>query len=92
MLAALVVDAGRTCSADRLAAALYGDAFPPTWRKVVQGSVGRLRHALGPHAIATVADGYRLDLGDSELDTRRFERLVADAADLTTAGEHERRR
>ena len=90
VLAALVVDAGRICPADRLADALYGDALPPTWRKVVQGSVGRLRHALGPHAIATVADGYRLELGDSELDTRRFERLVADAADLSTAGEHER--
>ena len=52
---------------------------PATWRKVVQGSVGRLRQALGPQAIATVDGGYRLELGDDELDTRRFERLVADA-------------
>jgi WD40 repeat protein/DNA-binding SARP family transcriptional activator len=90
VLAALVVDAGRVCAADRLADALYGPAPPATWRKVVQGSVGRLRQLLGPHAIATVGDGYRLELGDDELDARRFERLVGEAADLTTAGEHER--
>jgi WD40 repeat protein/DNA-binding SARP family transcriptional activator len=90
VLAALVVDGGRICPADRLADALYGADPPPTWRKVVQGSVGRLRQVLGPHAIATVGDGYRLELGDDELDARRFERLVAEAARLTGSGEHER--
>ncbi len=63
---------------------------PPTWRKVVQGSVVRLRRALGPLAIETTADGYRLAVGDDDVDVRRFEQLVATAADLGAAGEHER--
>ena len=90
VLAALVVSAGRVCAADRLADALYGGEPPATWRKVVQGSIVRLRQVLGAHAIATAGDGYRLELGDDELDIRRFERLVAEAAGLTVAGEHER--
>ena len=48
VLAALVVMSGRFCAADRLAAALYGDQDPPhSWRKVVQGSIMRLRGVLG---------------------------------------------
>jgi DNA-binding SARP family transcriptional activator/outer membrane protein assembly factor BamB len=89
-LAALVVDSGRVCTADRLAAALYGDDAPATWRKVVQGCVGRLRRMLGAQAILTVAGGYRLGLGDEQIDVRRFERLVADADELAAVGEHER--
>ena len=90
VLAALVVEAGRVCPADRLAEALYGESPPATWRKVVHGSVGRLRRLLGDHAIVTTRAGYRLELGDDEIDVRRFERLVAEAERLSTAGEHER--
>ena len=35
VLAALVVEAGRVCPADRLAEVLYGSAPPTTWRKVM---------------------------------------------------------
>ena len=90
VLAALVVEAGRVCQADRLAEALYGSSPPATWRKVVQTSIGRLRHHLGGHAIVTSGSGYRLELGDDEIDVRRFERLVGEAERLAAAGEHER--
>lgn len=90
VLAALVVMAGRVCPPDRLAAALYGDDPPPTWRKVVQGSVVRLRRLLGPMAVETSAAGYRLVVGDDEIDARRFERLVRQAADLAGTGDDER--
>jgi DNA-binding SARP family transcriptional activator/WD40 repeat protein len=90
VLAALVVEAGRVCPADRLAEALYGEAPPATWRKVVHGSVGRLRRLLGDHAIVTTGSGYRLELGDDEIDVRRFERLVGEAESLLVSGEHER--
>jgi DNA-binding SARP family transcriptional activator len=90
VLAALVVEGGRVCTADRLAAALYGSAPPRTWRKVVHGSVGRLRNALGTQAIATMDGGYRLDLGDDQIDVRRLERLVGEAHGLAAVGEPER--
>lgn len=75
---------------DRLAAALYGDDPPPTWRKVVQGSVMRLRRALGEQSIETTADGYRLVVGDDQIDAVRFEHLVERAARLRDAGDPER--
>ncbi|HEX2370894.1 MAG TPA: BTAD domain-containing putative transcriptional regulator, partial [Acidimicrobiia bacterium] len=90
VLAALVAESPRACSADRLASALYGGNPPPTWRKVVQGCVGRLRRVLGAHAIATLPDGYRLELGDDEIDVRRFERLLNKAEELSAVGEPER--
>src|SRR5262245_12451063 len=90
VLAALVVVGADGCSADGLAAALYGDNPPPTWRKVVQGAVVRLRRALGPRAIETTPAGYRLTLGDEEVDVRRFERLVRQASELADMGDPER--
>jgi DNA-binding SARP family transcriptional activator len=89
-LAALVVEAGRVCPADRLAEALYGTAPPVTWRKVVHRSISRLRQQLGSHAIVTTGSGYRLELGDDEIDVRLFERLLAEAERLSGVGEHER--
>jgi DNA-binding SARP family transcriptional activator/WD40 repeat protein len=90
VLGALVAEAGRVCPPDRLAEAVYRSDPPATWRKVVHGSVGRLRHCLGAQAIATVDGGYRLELGDDQIDVRRFERLVAEGERLAGVGEPER--
>ena len=90
VLGALVVEAGRVCPPDRLAEALYGSAPPATWRKVIHGSVGRLRHALGAQAILTVDGGYRLELGDDQVDVRRVERMIVEAERLSGVGEPER--
>ena len=87
----VLVGAGdrRVCPtpAATLAEALYGDDPPPTWRKVVQGSVLRLRQALGARAIETTPDGYRLALGDDDVDARRFERTYERAAELVEVGQ-----
>ena len=40
---------------------MWGDVPPPTWNKVVQGCVSRLRKVLGVAAIETSPAGYRLD-------------------------------
>ncbi len=81
-----LVAGGRDVAADRLADALYGHQPPPTWRKVVQGSIVRLRQALGARAIETTVDGYRLVIGDDDIDVRRFERLGRDASELAEVG------
>ena len=68
--------ARRPVSTEGLADALWGDALPASWAKVVYGCVWRLRKVLGAPAIERVPTGYRLSLADDELDNRVFERLV----------------
>ena len=87
VLSALEIGGSAPTPAATLAGALYGDDPPPTWRKVVQGSVLRLRQALGPQAIETTPDGYRLALGDDDVDARRFERTYERAAELVEVGQ-----
>ena len=76
VLSALVVNAREPMSTEVLADALWGDALPASWAKVVYGCVWRLRKVLGAAAIDKVPSGYRLTLGDDELDHRLFERLL----------------
>ncbi len=76
VLSALVVHARRPVSTEALADALWGETVPASWAKVVYGCVWRLRKVLGAPAIDRVPSGYRLSLGDDELDHRVFERLV----------------
>ena len=90
VLSALVVSMGSVCPADRLAAALYGDDLPATWRKVVQGTIVRLRRSLGAAAIETTPDGYRLAIADDEVDLRRLERLLDRAKQLLGDGDYDR--
>jgi DNA-binding SARP family transcriptional activator/WD40 repeat protein len=79
ILSALALEPGEVLSPDRLADALWGETAPKSWPKVVQGSMMRLRRALGPDAIETTSMGYRLSVPDDDVDTARFERLVARA-------------
>jgi ABC-type glycerol-3-phosphate transport system substrate-binding protein/DNA-binding SARP family transcriptional activator len=90
VLAALVVRAGEAVSADQLADALWGEQVPPSWQKVLQGCIVRLRKVLGRDAIETRHDGYRLTLAAEDVDTRRFEQLVGRSRELLVLGEHER--
>jgi DNA-binding SARP family transcriptional activator/WD40 repeat protein len=91
VLAALVVMSGRFCTADRLAAALYGDQDPPaSWRKVVQGAVMRLRAVLGADGIESSANGYRLAIPDDEIDARLFERQLREAEVASARDDGER--
>jgi DNA-binding SARP family transcriptional activator/WD40 repeat protein len=90
VLSALAVHSGEALSAEQLADALWGEQPPASWPKIVQGSVVRLRRTLGRDAVVTTTSGYRLALGDDEIDIRRFERLVDRGRSLAGTGEPDR--
>jgi DNA-binding SARP family transcriptional activator len=54
VLEVLALRPGEVVAAERLADAVWGESPPPTWNKVVQGCVVRLRKVLGATAIETV--------------------------------------
>ena len=87
VLSALVVRAGEPISTEALADALWAGDLPPTWSKVLQGCVVRLRKLLGPAAIESAAHCYRLVLTDEELDHRMFERLLDRAREALAGGD-----
>jgi DNA-binding SARP family transcriptional activator/WD40 repeat protein len=87
ILSALALEPGEVLSPDRLADALWGETPPKSWPKVVQGSMMRLRRALGPDAIETTSTGYRLLVSDDDVDHVRFERLVARAREFAAVRE-----
>ena len=90
MLTALALHEGEVVSGEQLADALWGDAVPASWNKVVQGCIVRLRKALGPGSIDTDPHGYRLVLAPDDIDARQFERSLGRARELLALGEHER--
>ncbi|WP_067826396.1 AfsR/SARP family transcriptional regulator [Actinomadura kijaniata] len=79
LLAALALSAGDTVSVKRLALALWGEDFPANARRGVHTYVARLRRVLGPDAVRTMPDGYRLDADPDRIDVLRFRRLLAEA-------------
>lgn len=90
VLAGLAVRPGEVVAPDRLAQALWGETWPETWSKVVQGCVMRLRRVLGADAIETSARGYRLTVRAEDIDSQRFERLLGRGRELLTLSEPER--
>lgn len=84
VLAALLVDAGRTVSVDALVEELWGDEVPQTPRKTVQGYVWRLRALLGPLSdrLYTEPAGYRLVVHPPEVDAERAVAQVSRARRL----------
>jgi DNA-binding SARP family transcriptional activator len=82
LLAMLALHAGSTISTDGLVEGLWGERPPATAVKMVQLFVSQLRKTLaaaGTDAeIVTRGRGYELRLGHGEVDSRRFERLVAE--------------
>jgi WD40 repeat protein/DNA-binding SARP family transcriptional activator len=79
VLSVLVLHAREVIEADRFADALWGDDQPASSGKVVQGCVMRIRKLLGSATIITEPGGYRLALGDDDVDLHRFERLLGRA-------------
>jgi WD40 repeat protein/DNA-binding SARP family transcriptional activator len=90
VLAALVVRVGEPTSTEALANALWGEALPASWAKVVHGCVVRLRKRLGVAAIESGPAGYVLTLTDEELDHRLFERRLEWAREALAGGDAER--
>lgn len=87
VLSALALGRGSTSAPDVLAEALWGDSPPSTWPKVLQGAIVRLRRSLGREAIESVAGGYRLAIGESDLDAAAFAALVTRARALAASGD-----
>jgi WD40 repeat protein/DNA-binding SARP family transcriptional activator/energy-coupling factor transporter ATP-binding protein EcfA2 len=90
VLEALTVRRGEVVGAETLADAWWGERVPATWTKALQGCLVQLRKALGPRAIETRPQGYRLVVPADEVDAGRFERHVARAQELLTLGEADR--
>lgn len=86
LLTTLLLDANRLVPTDRIADILWGDDLPDDPAGAVRTHVSRLRKALPAGTQLTTMDaGYRLTLGHDDLDSWRFERLLASAEDA--AGE-----
>ncbi len=90
VLSALCVQPGQAVPAEVLADAVWGEAPPKSWGKVVQGSVMRLRRAVGSTVIETTAGGYRIVLPEGQLDTVEFEHLVARGRSFLAVNEPQR--
>ncbi len=85
LLALFLVHANETLSTDSLIEELWGDSPPTTAAKTVQVHVSHLRKALAlgvengaDGVILTRGRGYELRLDPGQLDSRRFEALVAE--------------
>jgi DNA-binding SARP family transcriptional activator/WD40 repeat protein len=90
VLQALTIGQGQPVTADELADALWGDSPPVSAHKNLQSCIMRLRKVLGPDAIETSRDGYRLAVPTDEIDARRFEAQVERARGLLEVGEADR--
>ena len=86
LLAALLAEANRVVSVDRLFEALWGDHPPRTASKTLQTYVGHLRRHLGER-LAHRSPGYALRVEPGELDAAEFERLVGEGRLALLRGE-----
>jgi len=89
LLAILVLDAGRVVPTDRLVDLLWGEEAPKTATASLQNSVARLRRALGADVLETRAPGYLLNVGQDQIDARRFERSLVDGRRMPAAERRE---
>lgn len=94
VLAVLLVNANKIVPVNSLIDAVWGSAPPATADKQVQTCVWRLRNAFAAAGapvdlIETGQGGYRIRLGDEDLDAHAFEKAVRRARDLVAAGELE---
>ncbi len=78
LLVALLLDANRIVSSDRLLEILWGAAPPATAVNALHVHVSHLRKLLGRERVVTRPPGYELRVHQDELDLERFERLWAE--------------
>jgi predicted ATPase/DNA-binding SARP family transcriptional activator len=84
LLAALLVEADRFVSRDRLIDELWGDEPPATAENALQAQIASLRRLM-PGRIVTSGTTYRLMARPEEIDARRFEMAVREAEGLLEA-------
>ncbi|MDT9697312.1 BTAD domain-containing putative transcriptional regulator [Streptomyces sp. P17] len=86
LLAALLLEAGRTVSVEALKDALWGGAPPASAHASLHNHVTRLRRLLDdPSRLRAVSPGYLLRVDDGELDVHVFEAHLAAARAAHTA-------
>jgi predicted ATPase/DNA-binding SARP family transcriptional activator len=91
LLAALLVARGEVVTADRLLAAVWGDAPSDGAPTALRAYVSRLRGVLGDAApLRHRPPGYCLSLADATLDADEFEQRVRTARAAAAAGDHQR--
>lgn len=91
LLAALILNAGKTLVVEKLADAVWDEHPPRDARGAIHAYVMRLRRALNGTAAApvirTVPGGYLLDVDDEATDVARFRRLTRQAERAAAAGD-----
>jgi predicted ATPase/DNA-binding SARP family transcriptional activator len=89
LLALLLLNAGKVVPRDALVDGIWGEAAPQRAANALQVQIHALRKHIGTERIETHGSGYRIRVGDDELDVLRFEELVqrARAQDPEEAGE-----
>jgi DNA-binding SARP family transcriptional activator len=88
LLTMLLLYANEPVSAERLALALWGDEAASGAVRNLHVHVSRLRKALADEDVLTTTPvGYRLRVGEGELDADRFQRLAEDGRRALTAGD-----
>jgi DNA-binding SARP family transcriptional activator len=80
VLAVLVLRAGEVVSAESLIDDVWGEQPPRTASTSLQNAISALRRLLGPGVVLTRAPGYMLAVDADQVDVRRFERLLREAA------------
>jgi DNA-binding SARP family transcriptional activator/Tfp pilus assembly protein PilF len=88
VLAALLLHAGRTVTADQLTELLWGPVPPPSAPVTLQNYVKRLRGALGAgrDRVVTQPGGYLIRVAPGELDITAMEEALARAHHAARAG------
>jgi class 3 adenylate cyclase len=91
LLAALLLDAGRVVSADKLIDDLWGEEAPIQARHNLQELISQLRKTLRTagtdERIVTRTSGYTIELSPGELDLHQFELLVAEGREAFSVGD-----
>ena len=90
LLAVLLLRRNEVVSSDRLIDALWGDSPPSTAAAIVRVYVSNLRKVLGAETLLTRGGGYVLLVEPGQLDTTRFDALVADGRAALGTGEASR--
>ncbi len=89
LLALLLIHANETLSIDRIVDELWAERPPATAAKSVQVHISRLRKALAAERLVTRQQGYELRLDPDQLDSHRFEGLLARGRGELAAGRPE---
>ena len=87
LLAVLLLHRGEVVSTDRLIGALWGEQASGTAAKTVQVYVSNLRKTLGDGLLVTRGRGYLLQAEACQVDSDRFEALVAESRVALQAGD-----